>query len=236
MVVTPESAVALMTGGLAIATFWLAWEGRAARRQAREEESRHVLRAALAEQLDNCRAWASGDPARGQSSIKRLRDAEPRAMAVAAMINRLDLPPDLLGYLIWLTSAIGEGWGRIDTLLERVWSDGIDSIRETQLRDEWRVMVERLQVLAALTAGEARRRGLGDIAETHDAVPWTIVSERPERWRESMTLDDNALGRPSFPVDPSFESASPTARDRAGAVAGERQGAVSMGAAARRGL
>jgi hypothetical protein len=186
MVLTPESAVALVTGGLAIATFWLAWEARAARREARVEEPRRILRTALAEQLDDCRAWASGDPARGQSAIQRLRDAEPRTTGVAAAIHHLDLAPDLLGYLIWLTSAIGQGWGRIDALLEQIWADGIDPVRETQLRDEWRVMLERLQIRAALTAAEARRRGLGDVAKTHDAVPWTVVPERPERWRESL--------------------------------------------------
>ncbi|MEA2629954.1 MAG: hypothetical protein QOE66_173, partial [Chloroflexota bacterium] len=143
---------------------------------------------------------------------------------------------DLLGYLIWLTSAIGEGWGRIDALLEQIWADGMDPIREARLRDEWRVMLERLQVRAALTAAEARRRNLADIARTHDAVPWTVVPERPERWRESLMLHDVAVGQPPFPADPSFEFASPTARDRAGAVTTERHGGVQMGAAARRGL
>jgi hypothetical protein len=72
MVLTPESAVALMTGGLAIATFWFAWEARAARRAARGEESRRILRAALAEQLDDCRAWASGHAGRPELGGRRL--------------------------------------------------------------------------------------------------------------------------------------------------------------------
>lgn len=234
MELTPETAVALMTGALAIATFWLAWEARTARREAREEDQRRILRAALAEQLDNCRAWASRDPARGEPAVRGLQGAEPRLAAIAGLLDRLDLQPDLVAYLIWLTSAVGDHWGRIESAiggLPETWGSNppalsVDAPTFAQLGDDWRVMVERLQVLAAVTAAEARRRGLNDVARTHDAVLWTIVPERPERWRELMTLGGAAFGQPPFPADPAFASASPTSRDRAGAATGERQRAA----------
>jgi len=218
-----------MTGLLAAATFWLAWEARKARREASREDERRILRAALSEQLDNCRAWTSRDPARGEPAIRNLRGAEPRLAAVTVLLDRLDLPPDLVAYLIWLTSTIGDHWGRIEKLLDelaRIWGAGRDGARESRLMDDWRVMVEHLQVLAALTVAEARRRDLVEVAKPNDVVPWTVVSQRPERWRELLALDGFGRGDPPFPTDPAFVSVAPSARDRAGASTGARQEAV----------
>lgn len=228
---TPETAVALMTGALATATFWLAWEARKARREARRDDERRILRAALAEQLDNLRAWTSRDPARGAPAIRGLQGAEPRLAAVAALLDRLDLQPDLVAYLIWLTSAVGDHWGRIEGAigaLPAAWGSNpptmsIDAAATAQLGDDWRAMVERLQVLAALAAAEAQRRGLDDIAGPHAAAPWTIVPERPPRWRELMAIAGIPRGEPPFPSDPAFAGVRPEARDRAGAATGARQ-------------
>ena len=229
MVLTPETAVALMTGALAAATFWLAWEARKARREARRDDERRILRAALAEQLDNCRAWAASDPARGEPAFRNLQGATPRLVSVAAVIDHLDLPPDVVAYLIWLTSTIGDHWGRIEQqvdLLARLHGGSVDQERASRLTDDWRAMLERLQVLAALTAAEARRRGLDDVARPHDVVPWTVVPMRPERSRELTAIDEQGRGAPRFPSDPAFANVRPEARDLAGAATGARQEAA----------
>ena len=231
---TPETAVALMTGALAIATFWLAWEARTARQGARADDERRILRTALAEQLDNCRAWTSRDPTRGEPAVRALQGAEPRLAAIAGLVDRLDLQPDLVAYLIWLTSVVADLWSRIESAIGRLpesWASNpptltLDASTLEELGSDWRLMVERLQVAAALTAAEARRRGLDDVASTHDVVPWTVVPERPDRWRELMALNAPLSGEPRFPADPAFAAATPAARDRAGAATGARQQAA----------
>jgi hypothetical protein len=230
--VTPETAVALMTGALAVATFWLAWEARKARREARRDEERRILRAALAEQLDNLRAWTSRDPMRGEPAVRGLQGAEPRLASIASLLDRLELQPDLVAYLIWLTSAVGDHWGRIELSLSsawggtEAWTGGPSPLNDTlasQLTDDWRAMVERLQVLAALAAAEARRRGVDDVAAPHDVAPWSIVPQRPPRWRELMAIAGIQRGEPPFPSDPAFVGVRPAARDRAGDETGARQ-------------
>jgi hypothetical protein len=184
------------------------------------------VRAALVEQLDNCRAWSSADPARGEPSVRNLHGAEPRLAAIGTMVDHVDLPPDLAAYLIWLTSTVGDQWGRIEVLLEQLadsWTRGPDPAREGQLMDDWRAMVERLQVTAALPAAAARRRGRADVAKLHDIVAWTVVPRRPDRWRELLAISDRMRGIPPFPADPAFVSVTPEARDLVGAATGARQ-------------
>jgi hypothetical protein len=226
-----EVVVAIGTLALAGATFWLAREARKARTEAEEHERRTLLRAALVEQLDNCRAWITRDPARGGPAAKGLQGASPRLAAVNDLLGQLDLPPDLAAHLIWLTSAIGDHWGRIEVDLDElptVWGSSppalqLDGTALTGLTDDWRVMVEHLQTLAALVAAEARRRKMPEVAALHDVVPWTIVPERPPRWRELMALGGVQRGDAPFPADAAFGSVRPEARDRAGGATGERQ-------------
>jgi hypothetical protein len=139
--------------------------------------------------------------------------------------------------LVWLTSSVGDHWGRIELALSSSWGGGqswtggpapLSDTLASQLTDDWRVMVERLQVLAARAAAEARRRGLADVAGPHDAVPWTVVPERPPRWHELMAIAGIPRGEPPFPSDPSFADVRPAARDRAGGETGARRmGALS---------
>jgi hypothetical protein len=134
-------------------------------------------------------------------------------------------------YLIWLTSSVGDHWGRIEANLDAlptVWgSDPPAPLLEgsdlAKLKDDWLVMVERLQVLAALTAAEARRRGMQDVAGLYDVVQWTVVPQRPPRWRELMAIACRPDGDPPFPLDEAFAHVRPEARDRAGDATGARQ-------------
>jgi hypothetical protein len=233
-------ALALGTGALAIVTFWLGWQTRSARLEARKDAERAILRSALAEALANCRAWHGRDPARGEPAWRSLLDAEPRLFAVSGVIDQLDLPADVVGYLIWLTSTIEEQWGRTRFLVDRLLLSidpyraaalghavG-DSAAQSQLTDDWRAMLERLQVLAAVLAAEARRRGLADVAAPHDAVPWTVVPQRPPQWRELIAIGGLGRGDPPFPSDVAFRPASALERDKAGNITGARQmGALS---------
>lgn len=185
--------VAIATFVLGIATVWLGWQTRQARVEARDADVKRVVRAALVEQLDNCRMWVSHDPARGQPSFDWLRGAKPRLHAMESMLQSLALPADLVPYLVWLIGTIDELWTQIDgTLNWRVGPTGTLTVNQERLPNEWRVMVERLQVAAGLVGGEARRRGFDDLAAPHDLSPWVVVPEWEERGRELMSVTDAA--------------------------------------------
>jgi hypothetical protein len=222
--------VAIATLALGGATVWLGWQTRQARVEAHSTDERRILRAALAEQLNNCRMWVTHDPARGQPSFEWLRGAAPRLHSLQAMIQELELQADLVPYLVWLIGTLDELWTQIDrTLNWPVGPDGILTVNEERLPDEWRVMVERLQVAAALVAGEARRRGFDDLAAPHELSPWVIPRAWEERGRELMSTNDIPFrGAPPFPADPAFARAAPAARDEAGAETAERQQAFLL--------
>jgi hypothetical protein len=141
------------------------------------------------------------------------------------MIERLDMTTDLVPYIVWLAGTIDELWTQIEgTLNWPVGPAGTLTVNEERLPNEWRVMVERLQVAAGLIAGEARRRGFEDVAGPHDVSPWVVPMQWEERGREMMSTTDSAYrGAPPFPMDPAFAMTAPAARDRAGAETGERQ-------------
>lgn len=221
-----ELLVALGTGALAVATFWLALESHKARAEAKTEAVRGILRAALAEQLDNCRAWFTRDPSRGDASLGALRRAEPNLKSTVVLLESVDLPADLVAYLVWHLGRIREDWDQFANRLDKIMPHrsqsgaGVDN----DSRDTWTLLVDRLQVLAALLAGEARRRGLAEVAAPYDAAPWVTVLERPDRERELRWVTDRAIrGGPAWPADPAFAVAEPSARDRAGAATGARQ-------------
>jgi hypothetical protein len=222
--------VAIATFALGAATVWLGWQTRQARTEARDADEKRVLRAALAEQLDNCRKWVSHDPARGEPSYDWLRGAIPRLDALGAMIQQLALPADLVPYLVWVIGTIDELWAQIDrTLNWPVGPDGMLVVNEKALPNEWRVMVERLQVAAALVAGEARRRGFDDVAAPHDLSPWVVPLEWEAGGREMTSMNDAAMrGASPFPSNPAYASAAPGARDNAGARTGQRQRAFLL--------
>lgn len=184
------------------------------------------VRAALLEQLDNCRAWQGRDPARGEPAWVRLRQAPPRVEAIRLMIDRVNLQPDVAAFLLWQIAAIGELWPRIEGTLDGLarTPNGLSNpALQALLRDLWTVMLERLQVATALVASEAQRRGLRDLALTHDGVAWTAVPERPPTWRRDMAIADRHAGIPSFPTDSAFVGVTPEARDLAGHATGARQ-------------
>jgi hypothetical protein len=217
--------VAIATFALGLATVWLALETRQARLETRNADDRRILRTALTEHLNNLRMWVAHDPARGEPSIEWLRGATPRLDALQSMTHQLDLPADLVPYLVWLMGTIDELWTQIDlTLNWPVGPNGTLTVNWERLPNEWRVMVERLQVAAALIAGEARRRGFDDIAAPYDLSPWVIPLTWEEHGREMMSANDSALrGAPPFPADAAFAGSAPGARDQAGVQTGAHQ-------------
>ncbi|MDQ6794019.1 MAG: hypothetical protein M3067_04190 [Chloroflexota bacterium] len=97
-----EAAVAIGTGLLALATFGIILEGRRARLEERRQRIRAAFRAAIIEQLDNARALAMADPARGSDHLGRyLFPLQLHFGAVEFVLGTESLPGDLSTYLLW---------------------------------------------------------------------------------------------------------------------------------------
>lgn len=220
-----EFLIGAGTLALAVATVWLASEARKARLQADEAVRRRLLRSALAELLDDLRVWTSANPARGQPALEQLRHAEPALEALGRLVDEVDLPGDVAIYLVWLTGRIREESAWWSTVIAVAPGDPDPAAHPPDSGvGKWSLLVDRLQVAAALVAGEAARRGYPEIRQLHDAAPWTVVLPGPPRERELRHLTAvTMLGSPAFPAGADFTATSPEARDRAGAATAARQ-------------
>lgn len=217
------------TLGLAVATVWLAIEARKARTNATIADRRRLLRSAVAEQLDNLRQWQGANPAHGDPALERLRRSEPKLDAAEQLVDQMDLPADLAVFLVWQLGRIREEWMWWTTVIA-VGPSSDDSPAAHSSNSgvgAWARMIDRLQVLAVLMAAEASARGFQEIRQMHDAAPWIVVLEGPDRERELRWATDRAhLGAPPFPANQRFAFAAPEARDRAGQATGARQRAA----------
>lgn len=199
-------AVVLVVGGIiAVVVGVLPWRGpkrahdteNTGGTKSLDADARRAIRAALTEQLENARAWFTRDPARGDPALQHaLRDAEPMFADLTALHARIDLPPDLGSLLIWLRGAAKEDYRRFQEILEiAAPTKGVGWINPSvhnEARAVWSMIVDRLQVLAALVASEARRLGLEEVATAYDAAPWVTVLEGPPREREMRWATDCA--------------------------------------------
>ena len=149
-----------------------------------DDDATQGIRAALVEQLENCRSWQSRDPARGEPAWARLRDAEPRLAAIGTMVDRVDLPPDLAALLIWQIATIRELWPRVDGVrdaLHRTVNGLPNPTRQAELRDLWCVMLGRLQVVASVDSIEHFAAGDGIDLLLPDS--WGIIDWSHRRCR-----------------------------------------------------
>jgi hypothetical protein len=211
------------TGLLAAATFWLGWETRVARRRADRAGDRRLLQSALIEQSDNCRAVAACDPARGRGVLRPLAEFRPRIQCFDEMLGALQISGDLASYLVWVRSEATGDASKLSAALGNPWGDLAEVATAEEIRSQ-AVLLDRLQTMTALVGCEARRRGFPDLASPLDWAPWMAVRRWPDRGRELMAASDGAMrGAPRFPKDRAFASASPEARDRAGAATEKRQ-------------
>src|SRR5258706_4117526 len=113
-----DALVGIGTLALALATVWLALEQRRTRLHAERRRVRTLLRAAVAEQLENMRRLHPRDPSRGQPALIALRDSGPTFDSLRRLVEELDLPPDLAAYLIWLVGDAQQRWSAFRGLLD----------------------------------------------------------------------------------------------------------------------
>lgn len=181
-----------------------------------------TFRAALFELTEACRFWISRDPARGAPSAVRLRGWAARFERSRQLVSAVDLPAELVAYLAWIVGEIEEENGRFQTLLDQVTVNAdatpTAQLEATRWRDDWWVVIDRLQTLACLVRAEAERRGLAAVAAAYRDVPYlTPLAGAPDE-RVLLEANDVALrAAPRFPSDPGYAGCAAPARDRAGA-------------------
>jgi hypothetical protein len=212
------AATAIGTLGLAGATVALAWQQRRARIDAREVRIRTALRAALAEQLENMRRLQGRDPSRGRPALLALRATQVRFDRLLRLLDRVDLPGELAAYLIWLA---GDTRGRsavFRELLDKVTppADGSADVHagNTTVREDWEMLLERIQVAGCLVAGEMDRRGFATDAVTIDRVAWSLPKVWPPTFRRNTRISETTyFGAPPFPSGPAYSRCDVPARD-----------------------
>jgi len=210
--------LAFATVVLACATVWLAVEQRRARIEAGHARVRTALRAALGEQLENARRWHARDPSRGNDALQSLRSAGPTFEATARLLSEVDLPAELAAYLLWLIGDTRRAWDTFRALLDRIApADGsVPTIHPSNSNagNDWRLILERLQVAACLVAAEASRRGYGVDGAIVDHVRWELPQVWPERMRVLTQVSESTyFEAPPFPSDPAYATCSAGARD-----------------------
>ncbi len=184
-----------------------------------------TFRAALFELTEACRFWVSRDPVRGVPSATRLRGWAAPFERTRQLVGTVDLPAELVAYLAWIVGEIEEENDRFQALLDQVAVNAdatpTAQLEATRWRDDWWVMIDRLQTLACLVRAEAERRGLAVVAAAYRDVPYlTPLAGAPDE-RVLLEANDVALrAAPRFPSDSAYTGCAAPARDRAGAGRG----------------
>src|SRR5207244_2437863 len=97
--------LALGTFALVAVTGWstrrLVKEGRSTRNEEKVEKRRALIRAAVAEGVENSRAWMAIQPRRLTLGEAQRQVPHPQFSSLTSLIDNMDLPGDVVAYLIW---------------------------------------------------------------------------------------------------------------------------------------
>jgi hypothetical protein len=211
-------ATAVGTILLAGATVALAWQERRGRLEARDARIRTALRAALAEQLENMRRLHRRDPSRGRPALLALRATKVRFDRLLRLLDRVDLPSELAAYLIWLAGDTRGRWSWFQGLLDKVTpaDDASPNVHagNTTVREDWELILERVQVAGCLVSGEMHRRGFSTDAATIDRVAWGLPKVWPPTIRTGTRISESTFfDAPPFPADPAYARCDVPARE-----------------------
>jgi hypothetical protein len=213
------------TLGLVGVTAWstrkLVTEGRDTRREERAERRRALIRAAVAEGVEYARAWFAVQPRRLTLGEKQRRVPLPGFKALAELIDNMDLPADVVAYLLWAR-------GHTLDLRERYGSciagaEGAPAVNEC--RGIWDSTLDLVQSIALLVRAHAAADpelapAVGGFAMGH----WLVAQPGPPGGRELEHTQRMAMeGAPAWPSGIAYAGWSPASRDREGAETGERQ-------------
>lgn len=212
------------TFALVLVTGWstrkLVHEGREGRREHRAERRRALVRAAVAEGVDNARAWWAVEPRRLTLGEKQRTVPAFEFGALGALVDNMDLPPDVVAYLLWARGYVADLRDRYASCLAG--KEGAQPVNEC--RDLWASTLDLLQTIPVLIRAHAI--GEPELAKSmvgFNFERWLVAQERPPQTRELEHAQRMATdGAPPWPTGDRYASSSPAARDAEGARTGDR--------------
>ena len=228
-----DGLVALGTLALAAVTVWLILDARHARKEERLGHQRTAFRAALVEQLENCRPWSAASTGL-EGPVERLQGWEPSFQALSRLLGTVDVPGELAAYLVWAIAMVREDNDRAQPGAAPMGPEN-HWVHEGFTPAAILAILERLQTTACLLACEARRRGFRDIAEAFPQdAPW-LLWLHPRIWQSGLrasTAQGEAviLFGPGLPQDSAYQGCLPEARDHlAQQLWGQQEAALYQG-------
>ncbi len=207
---------AIGTLALAVVTVVVIGIDARERRTKRVEARRRLYRAALVEQVENCRRWLRWDPGRGLEQARRLVHDRPPFTAVERLIGDESLGGDVLAVLIWL---VGDTRYRVERFGRCVGETVGDAAGAC--RNDWWAVVDDLQALALLLLDQARADpDLVAITGPFRVVPWLVpLPGTPDERFHTHAERVATQHAPLWPTDPVYARSSPSGRDKRAAQA-----------------
>lgn len=206
---------------LGAATVWLGCQSRRAIQQAADFRAQEALdrreaalRAALLEQLDECRAWFRWEPnySDSQRAEKALQTRLPAFDRVMDLIQHESIDRECRARLLWRMNQLTE-W--VEEKSQR-WALGTTDPDDVAWRKDWPVQVDRHQEIVGLLLGAAAQNGFHELVGAFRKDQWLQPSPVPGREIDRTSLDrqEVAAGRlPPWPSDSAYAPWSPATRD-----------------------
>lgn len=230
-----QRLVAVGTLWMAIVTVGLIWDTRTGRKDDERSREAGAFRAALVEQVENCRHLYSHSPDRGITAIRPLLGWAPSFDELTRLLGSVPIPGDLTAYLIWLIAQTRQWHGLVQSDLELLLNKSEnDDSNVAIFRWAWRVELDRLQAASCLLQAEAERRGLRDVTDAFppDAnwLPWLAPKPRPPQPPGLAEVTDQAYANaPPWPRDHAYQRCSTEVRGRTANAASTKQWAELLG-------
>ncbi len=211
-------ALVAVTG---LSTRKLVMEGREARREERAEKRRALVRAAVAEGVENARAWMAVQPRRLTLGEKQRQVPKPVFRALTDLIDAMDLPTDVVAYLLWARGFSPDLRDRYASCIAG--AEGADAVNDC--RGIWDATLDLLQSVALLVrAHAAADPELAPAVSGFASGHWLVAQPGTPQMRvleqtQRMAMD----GAPAWPNGTAYAACSPASRDQEGERTGERQ-------------
>lgn len=203
--------LAVVTAASVIISLWRDSRHRTLDHRDRRETA---LRAALLEQLEECRAWVRWEPNFSDSdrAEKECQTRLPAFDRLTDLLQQESIDPECRARLLWRMNQLAE-W--VEEKSQR-WALGTSDPDAVAWRNDWPIYVDRHQEIVGLLLGAAAQNGFHELVGAFRKDQWLQPSPVPGREIDRTSLDrqEVAAGRlPPWPSDTAYSCWSPTARD-----------------------
>jgi hypothetical protein len=208
---TATLILAILTGVLAVAAFGAILVNLQLHRAELREREAAAFRAAIIEQLEECRAWVGAPPERQANAARRLVLRRPQFAAVGNLMATVTLEQPCLDRLMARVAGVRD-WSEQQSELVSASSSQPDA-NPTEWAEVWHLQVTRRQEVAGLLLGAATVRGHFELAATLRRHPALV----PRPWKPSRAETEvgevTQGGMPPYPDGAAYQPWSPSAQD-----------------------